>query len=50
MSTAEAQATVARFVEALVEERFDDARSLLHNDFVVYEAGRIPYTGEYHGP
>jgi len=50
MSTEEAQATVARFMHAIVEERFDDAGSLLHNGFVVYEAGGVPYSGEYRGP
>ena len=43
-------ATVGRFTQAIVEERFDDARSLLHDDFVVHEAGGVPYSGEYHGP
>jgi len=50
MTTEEAQATVGRFMQAIVEERFDDARGLLHEEFVVYEAGGVPYGGEYHGP
>jgi uncharacterized protein len=50
MTTEEAQATVGRFVKAIVEERLDDARSLLHDEFVVYEAGGVPCSGEYHGP
>lgn len=37
-------------MQAIVEERFDDARGLLHEEFVVYEAGGVPYSGEYHGP
>jgi uncharacterized protein len=43
-------ATVNRFMQAIVEDRFDDGRSLLHDDFVVYEAGGVPYSGEYRGP
>ncbi len=50
MTTEEAQATVGRFMQAIVEERFDDARGLLHEEFVVYEAGGVPYGGEYHSP
>jgi ketosteroid isomerase-like protein len=50
MSAGGAQATVERFVQAIVEERFDDARALLHDDFVVCEAGGLPYSGEYRGP
>ncbi|HWF30703.1 MAG TPA: hypothetical protein VG327_20470, partial [Mycobacterium sp.] len=46
----DAQATVGKFMQAIVEERFDDARSLLHDEFVVYEAGGVPYSGEYRGP
>jgi hypothetical protein len=34
----DAQVTVGKFMQALVQERFDDARSLLHDEFVVYEA------------
>jgi uncharacterized protein len=50
MSIEDAQATVGRFMQAIVEERFDDARSLLHDEFVVYEVGGVPYSGEYRGP
>jgi uncharacterized protein len=46
----DAQATVGKLMQANVEERFDDARSLLHDEFVVYEAGGVPYSGEYRGP
>ncbi len=50
MSTQDAQAIVAEFMRAIVEERFDEARGLLHDEFVVHEAGGLPYSGEYHGP
>jgi uncharacterized protein len=43
-------ATVRRFMDAVVEGKLDDARRLLHDDFVVHEAGGLPYSGEYHGP
>jgi ketosteroid isomerase-like protein len=46
----EPQATVSRFMEAIVEERLDDAGSLLHDEFVAYETGGVPYSGEYRGP
>jgi ketosteroid isomerase-like protein len=36
-------------MKAIVEERFDEARSLLHDEFVVHEAGGLPYSGEYRG-
>jgi uncharacterized protein len=45
-----AQAIVCKFMQAIVEEKFDDARSLLHDEFVVHETGGVPYSGEYHGP
>jgi uncharacterized protein len=48
--TGDPRATVERFVKALVEERLDDARSLLHDDLTVYEPGGLPFSGEYHGP
>jgi uncharacterized protein len=48
--TENALATVDRFMKAIVEERLDDARALLHDEFVAYEAGGLPYSGEYHGP
>ncbi|OBF85669.1 hypothetical protein A5791_22330 [Mycobacterium sp. 852002-51163_SCH5372311] len=44
------QGVVDSFMRAIVEERFDDGRMLLHDDFIVYEAGGLPYSGEYHGP
>jgi limonene-1,2-epoxide hydrolase len=46
----ESRSTVERFVNALVANRFDDARGLLHDELVVYEAGGVPFSGEYHGP
>ena len=45
-----AQAIVGKFMQAIVDEKFDDASNLLHDEFVVYEAGGVPYSGEYHGP
>jgi ketosteroid isomerase-like protein len=44
------QKVVGGFVKAIAGEAFDDARALLHRDFVVHEAGGLPYSGEYHGP
>jgi ketosteroid isomerase-like protein len=44
------QGIVGGFVKAIGGELFDAARALLHRDFVVYEAGGLPYSGEYHGP
>jgi uncharacterized protein len=46
----DALAIVERFMNAIVEERLDDARGLLHDEFVAYEAGGVPYSGEYRGP
>jgi hypothetical protein len=46
----DALATVERFMKAVVEERLDDARGLLDDEFVAYEAGGVPYSGEYRGP
>jgi ketosteroid isomerase-like protein len=37
-------------MKAIVEERLDDARGLLHDEFIVHEAGGVPYSGEYRGP
>lgn len=41
--------TVQRFVQAMTDQDIALARSLLHDDFVVYEAGGLPYSGTYHG-
>lgn len=48
--TEDCQAIVVKFMNAIVDERLDDARSLLHDEFVVHEAGGVPYSGDYHGP
>jgi len=42
--------TLRRFSKAVGENDLDRACSLLHHDFVVHEAGGLPYSGEYHGP
>jgi uncharacterized protein len=47
--TSNPQSTVKSFMTAIVEGRFQDARGLLHDDFVVHEAGGVPYSGEYRG-
>jgi uncharacterized protein len=41
--------TVRRFMAATGAERLDERRSLLHDDFVVHEAGGLPFSGDYHG-
>ena len=41
---------VERFSEALHDKNTDQARSLLHDDIIVHEAGGLPYSGDYHGP
>lgn len=43
-------ATVRRFMAATGAERRDERTSLLHDDFVVHEAGGLPFSGDYHGP
>lgn len=48
-STGDPLTTVQTFVAAVAEERMSDASSLLHEDFVAYEAGGLPYSGEYRG-
>ena len=42
-------ATVRRFMAATGTERRNERRSLLHDDFVVHEAGGLPFSGDYHG-
>jgi len=42
--------TVRRFMRAVGEGKLDEACNLLQEDFVVYQAGGLPYSGEYHGP
>lgn len=50
-STAEKSlVTVRRFSKALGEKNLGEACNLLHDDLVVYEAGGLPYSGDYHGP
>ena len=44
------ESTVNRFVTALAEKRFDDARGLLHDELVVDEPGGLPFSGKYYGP
>jgi uncharacterized protein len=41
--------TVRRFMAATGAERLDERRSLLHDDFVVHEAGGLPFSGDYQG-
>jgi uncharacterized protein len=42
-------ATVRRFMAAAGAERMNERRSLLHDDFVVHEAGGLPFSGDYYG-
>ena len=42
-------ATVRRFMAATGAERRNERRSLLHDDFVVHEAGGLPFSGDYRG-
>jgi ketosteroid isomerase-like protein len=41
--------TVRRFMAATGAERQNERLSLLHDDFVVHEAGGLPFSGDYHG-
>ena len=50
MTTNDPQTVVGEFMKAIAEERYDDAGALLRADFVVHEAGGLPFSGEYHGP
>jgi ketosteroid isomerase-like protein len=43
-------AVVSRFGAALGAKNMDAALALLHDDFIVHEAGGLPYSGDYHGP
>lgn len=38
-----------KFVDAIGDGRLDDARDLLHDEFVIHAAGGVPYSGDYHG-
>jgi hypothetical protein len=42
-------ATVQKFMQLIAEEKFDEARPLMHDDFWVDEAGGLPYSGIYEG-
>ena len=44
------RAVVVKFVSAIGDGRLDDARSLLHHEFVTHAAAGVPYSGDYHGP
>jgi uncharacterized protein len=48
--TESALATVRRFSRALHDNDLDEACGLLHEQFVLHEAGGLPYSGDYHGP
>ena len=48
--TEDNRALVVKFVSAVGEGRLDDARSLLHDEFVTHAAAGVPYSGEYRGP
>src|ERR1700733_9395835 len=48
-STERSVAPVRRFMAATGAERRNERRSLLHDDFVVHEAGGLPFSGDYHG-
>jgi ketosteroid isomerase-like protein len=48
-TAARSLATVRRFMAATGAERQNERCSLLHDDFVVHEAGGLPFSGDYHG-
>jgi ketosteroid isomerase-like protein len=53
MASDKAERTVAivrRFVAAAGAERLHERQSLMHDDFVVHEAGGLPFSGDYYGP
>ena len=41
--------TVRQFMAATGAERQNERRGLLHDDFVVHEAGGLPFSGDYYG-
>ena len=47
--TEDSRSLVVKFVSAFGDQRFDDARSLLHDEFVAHAAGDVPYSGDYRG-
>jgi uncharacterized protein len=42
-------ATVRRFMAAAGAEHRNERRGLVHDDFVVHEAGGLPFSGDYRG-
>jgi ketosteroid isomerase-like protein len=48
--TEDCRAIVVKFVDAIVNQRVDEALSLLHDEIVVHAAGDVPYSGDYRGP
>jgi uncharacterized protein len=48
-TAARSLATVRQFMAATGAERRNERCSLLHDDFVVHEAGGLPFSGDYHG-
>jgi uncharacterized protein len=46
----DSRAVVTKFVSAIGAQRLDEARNLLHDDFVIHAAGDVPYSGDYQGP
>jgi ketosteroid isomerase-like protein len=49
-TTEKSLAIVGQFSKAMGTGKLDEACTLLHDDFVVHEAGGLPYSGDYHGP
>jgi ketosteroid isomerase-like protein len=41
--------TVRRFIAAAGADNRDERRALMHDDFVVHQAGGLPFSGDYHG-
>ena len=48
-TAARSLATVRRFMAATGAEHRNERCSLLHDEFVVHEAGGLPFSGDYHG-
>jgi ketosteroid isomerase-like protein len=49
-SAAQDIAVVQRFLETTSVRDYEGARDVMADDFVVDEAGGLPYTGIFHGP
>lgn len=47
--TEDCRAIVVKFVDAIGHGRLEDARSLLHDEFVAHAAAGVPYSGDYYG-